>query len=253
MGRNQRPRACTSGRHDFYAHWSCRDGPAARSRTVSAGSWPGSATFDGSAAIVERVFVLGIDPGLSRCGYGCVRRDGSKLTAVAAGVITTPPTQQVAHRLATLGDELASLVAEYRPDVVAVERVFFQTNARTAIFVAQASGLALAAAARAGCRVVEYTSNEVKQAVAGHGGATKAQVQSMVTVLLRLPLRPEPPDAADALALAICHLTIAPMLARIEAAVGSPRSVGPTAPVAPAAPIAPTAAAGGATRKESAQ
>ena len=164
------------------------------------------------------MFVLGIDPGVSRCGYGVVQRRGSKLEAVAGGVLTTPTTEPLPERLATLAEDLESLIAETRPDVVAVERVFFQTNARTAMSVGQASGLALAAAARAGCQVAEYTANEVKQAVAGYGSAEKYQVQRMVQVLLELPAPPSPPDAADALALAICHLTVAPMLARAERA-----------------------------------
>ena len=164
------------------------------------------------------MFVLGIDPGVSRCGYGVVQRRGSKLAAVAGGVLTTPTTEPLPERLATLAEDLESLIAETRPDVVAVERVFFQTNARTAMSVGQASGLALAAAARAGCQVAEYTANEVKQAVAGYGSAEKYQVQRMVQVLLELPAPPSPPDAADALALAICHLTVAPMLARAERA-----------------------------------
>jgi crossover junction endodeoxyribonuclease RuvC len=166
----------------------------------------------------ELMFVLGIDPGVSRCGYGCVRRRGSKLSAVAGGVLTTPPSDPLPERLGALAEDLESLIAEMEPDVVVVEKVFFQTNARTAMSVGQASGLALAAAARAGCGVVEYTSNEVKQAVAGYGSAEKYQVQRMVQVLLHLSELPKPPDAADALALAICHLTVAPMMARAEQA-----------------------------------
>jgi len=160
------------------------------------------------------MFVLGIDPGVSRCGYGCVRRTGSKLTAVAGGVLTTSPTEPLPERLATLAEDLEVLIDELRPDVVVVERVFFQTNARTAMSVGQASGLALASAARAGCQVAEYTSNEVKQSVAGYGSAEKYQVQKMVQILLDLAAPPEPPDAADALALALCHLRVAPMLAK---------------------------------------
>ena len=118
------------------------------------------------------------------------------------------------ERLACLAADLRSLIGECSPDVVAVERVFFQTNVRTAISVAQASGVALAAAAAAGCEVAEYTSNEVKQAVAGYGAATKDQVQRMVAAQLCLTERPRPPDAADALALALCHLSVAPRLQR---------------------------------------
>jgi crossover junction endodeoxyribonuclease RuvC len=164
------------------------------------------------------MFVLGIDPGLSRCGYGAVVRAAGGLRAVAAGVITTPPTEDAPHRLAALGGELRALLAELRPDAVAVERVLFQANARTAMAVGQASGLALAAAADAGAAVVEYSPNEVKLAVTGYGSATKAQVQAMVQSILGLDVTPRPPDAADALALAICHLGTAPLAGRVAAA-----------------------------------
>ena len=176
------------------------------------------------------MFVLGIDPGLSRCGYGCVLRreggpvhagTGNRLEAVAAGVITSPPTQPLPERLAALADELAALIAELRPDVVVVERVLFQTNARTAMATGQASGLALAAAARAGCEVRQYSPNEVKMAVAGYGSADKAQVQRMVQAQLGLASIPRPPDAADALALALTHLASAPLLARAAAAIAA--------------------------------
>ncbi|HVM04318.1 MAG TPA: crossover junction endodeoxyribonuclease RuvC [Acidimicrobiales bacterium] len=163
------------------------------------------------------MFALGIDPGVSRCGYGLVRREGAAYEAVGAGVITTPPADPLPARLASLAGELRALIDEHRPDVVVVERVFFQTNVRTAMSVGQASGLALAAAAAAGCRVVQYTANEVKASVTGYGAATKEQVQRMVQTLLGLPHRPQPPDAADALALALCHLAAAPRLGRLEA------------------------------------
>jgi crossover junction endodeoxyribonuclease RuvC len=156
------------------------------------------------------MFVLGVDPGLSRCGYGVVERapghGRSGLRAVAAGVITTPVEDGIPWRLAALGSELRALLAEYAPAVVVVERVLFQANARTAMGVGQASGMALATAADAGAEVVEYSPNEVKMAVTGYGAATKAQVQAMVQKLLGLEVMPRPPDVADALALAICHL-----------------------------------------------
>jgi crossover junction endodeoxyribonuclease RuvC len=172
------------------------------------------------------MFVLGIDPGVSRCGFGAVRRTRAEgLRAVRAGVITTPPSDPLPDRLASLAAELARLLDEIRPDAVVVERVFFQTNVRTAMSVGQASGLALAAAATAGCDVAQYTANEVKQAVAGYGAATKLQVQRMVQSILGLDEVPRPPDAADALALAVCHLTLAPRLARIEAAAAAAREV----------------------------
>jgi crossover junction endodeoxyribonuclease RuvC len=149
--------------------------------------------------------ILGIDPGLSRCGYGALTRTGAQLRAVAYGVLRTDPHAPLPERLATLEAELDALVSEITPTAVAVERVLFQVNARTAISVGQASGLALAVAARAGVPVVQYSPNEVKLAVTGDGAADKLAVQTMVTRLLELPRAPKPPDAADALALALCH------------------------------------------------
>jgi crossover junction endodeoxyribonuclease RuvC len=165
------------------------------------------------------VFALGIDPGLSRCGYGAVRSAGGGLEAVAWGHLTTPPADPLARRLADMLADLRDLLAELRPEVVVVERVLFQTNARTAMATGQASGLALAAACEAGCEVVQYSPNEVKQAVAGYGAATKDQVQRMVQVLLGLDEVPRPADRADALALAICHLSGA----RLRHAAGAAR------------------------------
>jgi len=162
------------------------------------------------------MIVLGIDPGLTRCGYAVVQSTGNRsLTALALGVIRTPPSTALPWRLAELQHELAALISEYRPDAVAVEQVFFQVNVRTAMSVGQASGLALAEAAAAGCDVAQYTPNQVKDAVAGFGGANKAQVQKMVQSRLGLAAVPEPPDAADAAALAICHLAHSPLRARI--------------------------------------
>jgi crossover junction endodeoxyribonuclease RuvC len=162
------------------------------------------------------VFVLGIDPGVSRCGYGAVVREGGQLRAVACGVITTPPADPLPDRLASLARELRALLDEMQPDAVVVERVFFQTNVRTAMSVGQASGLALAAASEAGCEVAQYTANEVKQAVAGYGAASKEQVQRMVQSLLRMAVVPKPADAADALALALTHHAVARVLRAAE-------------------------------------
>ena len=131
------------------------------------------------------------------------------LSCEAVGCIMTPAGDQLPQRLLHVFSELRRLIAELRPDVVSVERLFFQTNVRTAMVVGQASGLALLAAAEAGLPVVQYTANEVKQAVAGYGSAPKEQVQKMVTAQLRLSEVPEPDDAADGLALALCHLASA--------------------------------------------
>jgi crossover junction endodeoxyribonuclease RuvC len=161
------------------------------------------------------MFVLGIDPGLSRCGYGVVERAGRRPRAVAAGVLRTDPALGVPRRLAALQCDLRALLAEHRPEVVAVERVLFQVNARTAIPVAQAAGVAMAEAVAAGCEVVEYSPNQVKQAVAGFGGAGKDQIERMVQALLGIATPLRPVDAADAVALALCHLAHAPLRSRL--------------------------------------
>jgi crossover junction endodeoxyribonuclease RuvC len=167
------------------------------------------------------MFVLGIDPGLTRCGYGALERTSQKdapYRAVVAGVIETDPDERVDRRLGMLGAEIDGLLDELAPSVVVVERVFFQTNVRTAISVAQASGVILAAAARRGIEVSQFTPNEVKQAVVGAGGASKSQVQEMIVRLCGLSEVPRPPDVADALALAACHLTSERYRAAVEAA-----------------------------------
>ena len=161
------------------------------------------------------MFVLGIDPGLSRCGYGCLRRVGGRTTAVAMGVLRTPATAAVPDRLGELQREIRGLLVELRPSVVAVEKVFFQANASTAMSVAAASGVVMAEAVNAGCQVSLYTPNQVKEAVAGYGAASKEQMQRMVQTLLGLEAPPKPADAADALALALCHLAVAPFAAAV--------------------------------------
>lgn len=150
--------------------------------------------------------IIGIDPGVSRCGYGVVTRlSGGRFAAVAYGVITTSPSDPMPERLLSIATELDALVAEYKPSGMAVERVLFSNNARTAMSVGQANGLALVAAARYLVPVVEYSPNEVKLAVCGDGTADKAAVQAMVTRLLGLTEIPKPADAADALALALTY------------------------------------------------
>ena len=149
--------------------------------------------------------VLGIDPGLTRCGYGAVRRQGGTLVAVTHGVIGTSPDDGLPDRLAALERGIAALLDEIRPSAIAVERLLFQHNVRTAVAVGQASGVVLASTAHRRVPVTHYSPNEVKLAVTGSGTADKAQVQAMVTRVLCLDEAPTPVDAADALALAICH------------------------------------------------
>ncbi len=163
--------------------------------------------------------VLGIDPGLTRCGYAVLQPDGHSVRAVALGVIRTPATDPLPQRLAALQRDLVSLLVQFRPVAVAVEQVFFQTNVRTAMSVGQASGLALAEASAHGREVVQFTPNQVKDCIAGWGGADKKQVQRMVQARLGLAAPPQPADAADAAALALCYLAVAPMRRSVQAAL----------------------------------
>ncbi len=164
--------------------------------------------------------VLGVDPGLTRCGLGVVDGQvGRPLDLVAFDVLRTPAGDPVGHRLAAVDTTIDQWLDEYRPDAVAVEQVFSQHNVKTVMGTAQASGVALAAAARRGLPVALHTPSEVKAAVTGSGRADKAQVASMVTRLLRLFERPTPADAADALALAICHVWRGAAQARLAEAV----------------------------------
>lgn len=150
--------------------------------------------------------VLGIDPGLTRCGVGIVDvADDRRATLVYVGVIRTPPELALEQRLLTIGSGLAEILDEYAPQAVALERVFAQHNLRTVMGTAQASGVALHAAAARGLSVGLHTPSEVKAAVTGYGAADKAQVGGMVARILRLDEAPKPADAADALALALCH------------------------------------------------
>lgn len=158
------------------------------------------------------MFVLGIDPGLSRCGYGVVQSTGRNAKALAAGVLRTAPSDPLPKRLSDLQCAVRELIAEYSPQVVAVERVLFQVNVSTAMSVGQANGVVMAEAATSGCDVFEYSPNEVKATITGYGAADKAQVEQMVQTLLGIdrPLRPV--DAADAVAVALCHLAQSPAL-----------------------------------------
>jgi crossover junction endodeoxyribonuclease RuvC len=163
------------------------------------------------------VRVLGVDPGLTRCGVGVVDRTGpAALTLVAVDVVRTPAGDDLGARLCVLERAVEAWLDRYRPDAVAVERVFSQANVRTVMGTAQAGAVAVLAAARRGLPVGLHTPSEVKAAVTGSGRADKPQIAAMVTRLLRLEVRPAPADAADALALAICHLWRAPALARLR-------------------------------------
>lgn len=150
--------------------------------------------------------VLGVDPGLTRCGVGIVDIEPNRrATLVAVTVIETPATLALEQRLLVIGDRIDALLDEHRPAAVALERVFAQHNVRTVMGTAQASGVVLRAAAARGLSVALHTPTEVKAAVTGHGAADKRQVTAMVQRILRLDAPPRPADAADALALAICH------------------------------------------------
>ena len=153
------------------------------------------------------MLVLGIDPGTATTGYGLVRQaaDGS-LAAVEFGAILTPAEMPMPDRLASLYEQLQAIILLHRPDSSAVEKLFFQKNVKTALSVGQGRGVVLLALAQSHLPVGEYTPNEIKQAVTGYGSAGKQQMQEMVRLLLGLEQRPKPDDAADALAVAICHL-----------------------------------------------
>lgn len=168
------------------------------------------------------MFVLGIDPGLSRCGY-CVLSVGARGTsrAVAVGVLSTPVEMSTPKRLAVLQRDVRDLLDDYPPSAVAIERVLFQVNVSTAMSVGQASGIVMAEAAGRGCDVVEYSPNQVKEAVAGYGSADKEQVQEMVRRLLGHTAVLRPADAADAAAVALCHVAYSPALSAGTAGVGS--------------------------------
>jgi len=152
------------------------------------------------------VKIFGIDPGSERTGYGCVETDGSRDRIIVCGAIRTAALASFPTKLLTIHTRLAVLLAECAPDCVAIESVFHANNVRSALKLGHARGVAMLAAVEAGLPVVEYTPAEIKRAVVGHGRAEKHQVQHMVKLLLGLPAVPSPHDAADALAVAICHV-----------------------------------------------
>jgi len=162
------------------------------------------------------MLVLGVDPGTAITGYGLVQEAEGQLQAVAYGAITTPSDWTMPERLLKIYRDLTALIREYNPTEGAVEQLFFSRNVKTALAVGQARGVALLALAEGGLPVHEYTPLQVKQSVVGYGRAEKAQVQELVKLLLGLEVVPQPDDAADALAIAICHLHSARMMALME-------------------------------------
>jgi crossover junction endodeoxyribonuclease RuvC len=180
------------------------------------------------------VRVLGVDPGLTRCGIGVV--DGSagrRLAMAGVGVVRTPADAPIGERLVLIEQGIEAWLDEHRPEAVAVERVFSQHNVRTVMGTAQASAVAILCASRRGLPVHLHTPSEVKAAVTGSGRADKAQVGAMVTRLLRLDAPPKPADAADALALAICHIWRGPATDRLrQAAAAQSAAAARTAPAA---------------------
>jgi crossover junction endodeoxyribonuclease RuvC len=151
------------------------------------------------------MIILGVDPGTAITGYGVLQSDGDSLNVVAYGAITTPSDWLMPRRLQRVHAELSELIVQHRPTDAVIEKLFFSKNVRTALSVGQARGVALLAAEQAGIAIHEYTPLQIKQAVVGYGRAEKMQIQQMVKVLLRLDVLPQPDDAADALAIAICH------------------------------------------------
>lgn len=163
--------------------------------------------------------VMGVDPGLTRCGLSLVESGrGRRITALDVDVVRTPSDLPLAKRLAVIDDAVEHWLSTHHPDVLAIERVFSQQNVKTAMGTAQAGGVIALAAAKRGIDVHFHTPSEVKAAVTGNGAADKAQVTTMVTRILALQAKPTPADAADALALAICHCWRAPMIARLAQA-----------------------------------
>ncbi|CAA9351444.1 MAG: RuvC [uncultured Nocardioidaceae bacterium] len=166
--------------------------------------------------------VLGVDPGLTRCGVGVVEGGpGRPLSLVDVSVLQTPAEASIETRLLALAEALQQLIQAHQPDAVAVERVFSQHNVRTVMGTAQVSGVALLVAARCGVPTALHTPSEVKAAVTGHGRADKSQVAAMVTRVLRLPSAPRPADATDALALAICSLWRGAATSRLQDAMAA--------------------------------
>src|SRR5215510_1714806 len=230
------PHPARRPRHAGRPRGGARGGPVVSHRIYVRLRWSaGTVTRDG-----DTVRVLGVDPGLTRCGLGVVDgMPGRPPALVGAGVLRTPAAADIAARLMGLEENIDRWLAEYRPDSVAVERVFSQHNVRTVMGTAQAGAVAILCAARRGLPVGRYTPSEVKAAVTGSGRADKAQVTAMVMRLLRMDAPPRPPDTADALALAICYLWRGGTRDRLSAAVAA-AAARPLAPAGrPGRPTAP--------------
>lgn len=151
------------------------------------------------------MIILGIDPGFAIMGYGIIQYEGNRFKSLGYGAITTPSTMPTPARLKTIYEELNEIIVKYNPDTVAIEELFFNNNAKTALLVGHARGVAVLSAANNNKEIFEYTPLQVKQGVVGYGRADKGQVQQMVKTLLNLSKIPKPDDVADALAVAICH------------------------------------------------
>ncbi len=151
------------------------------------------------------MIILGIDPGYAILGWGIIEKTGNKFKTLAFGAVTTDKDMPMPKRLECIYDELREIIEEYRPDVASIEELYFNNNAKTAIYVGQARGVAVLACVKGGLAVYEYTPLQIKQALVGYGRADKKQVQFMVKTMLNLRGTPKPDDTADALAAAICH------------------------------------------------
>ena len=169
------------------------------------------------------MIIFGIDPGSDRTGYGCVDTDGSRHRLVMCGAIKTKASATFPEKLLVIHSRLTTLLSECRPDAVAIENVFFSVNVRSALKLGHARGVAMLAAVEAGVPVAEYTPAEIKRAVVGHGRAEKPQVQQMIKLILGLADVPSPHDAADALAVAVCHIHSQPPR-RAADAMAAPRA-----------------------------
>ena len=162
--------------------------------------------------VAEPVVILGIDPGLSNTGWGIIEQSGSKKRALAYGCITTDANAGIAIRLKQIFDEVTEVIERYRPSELAIEAIYFGSNTKSALSTGQARGAALVAAAARQLKIGEYSPTQVKQVTVGEGNAQKQQVQYMVRALLSLDHKPSPDHAADALAVALCHAQLRPLV-----------------------------------------